>query len=80
MAVAIEVASDQVARDVVARGRLSPARLRGVDCGLKRAIAVAQEQGDIAGVWVGDGQVEMAVAEVARDDGTESPSIRDRRG
>ena len=37
-------------------------RHRRVDCGLERAVAVAQEHRDIVGVGVGDGQVEMAVA------------------
>ena len=36
--------------------------------GLKRPVAVAQEHGDIVGVGVGDGQIEMAVAEVTRHD------------
>ena len=38
------------------------------DRGLKRPVAVAQEHRDIVGVGVGDGQVDMAIAEVARHD------------
>ena len=40
----------------------------GLYGGLERPVAVAQEHRDIVGVGVGDGQVEMAVAEVARHD------------
>ena len=43
-------------------------RRRTVDRGLERPVAVAQEHRDVVGVGVGDGQIEMAVAEVARHD------------
>ena len=71
-AVAVEIARDDIDRgrpcrhaaciDHAAAGR------RTVDRGLKRPVAVAQEHRDIVGVGVGDGQIEMAVAEVARHD------------
>ena len=58
-AVSVEIARDQCDR---ARPH------RRVHCGLERAVAVAQQHRDIVGVGVGDSQVEMTVAEVARHD------------
>ena len=64
-AVAVEIARDD---DRSRSTRRAAASIRRVDRGLKRPVAVAQEHRDIVGVGVGDGQVEMAVAEVARHD------------
>ena len=71
-AVAVEIARHEIDRGRPCRHAVgvdhAAACRRTVDGGLKRPVAVAQEHRDIVGVGVGDGQVEMAVAEVARHD------------
>ncbi len=61
-AVAVEIAGHESDRRPCPAGDSRTLR------GLERPVAVAQEHRDIVGVGVGDGQVEMAVAEVARHD------------